>query len=429
MRSIVWRVDGMYCPHCEQRVKQALSGLEGLQDIHVSFRTGLLSAQWDQRLLPTQTISDRLASFGYTLRPERPALKTVLLRILLLLAVLAGLFALFLWTPLSALAGAFPTAQAGMSLGAIFLVGAMTSLHCVAMCGGLNLAQSASAAQNGRPVLKPNLQYQLGRMISYTTTGAIVGAIGSALQISIQAQMAIQIAAAVFMLLMALNPLDFAGLRSLLPTLPGGLRVRLSQHGSASSLYVGLLNGLMPCGPLQTMQLYALSTGSWWMGALSMIAFGLGTVPLMLGIGAVGGAQNRRFARPMRLISGALVLVMSVSMLTNALSLGGLLIPSVSDAPGILTQASADVQYIETELDWREYPAFTVQKGIPVRWVLHAEERKLTGCNNEIVIPALNLRIPLHAGENVIEFTADSAGEIPYSCWMGMIRSTITVTE
>ena len=48
------------------------------------------------------------------------------------------------------------------------------------------------------------------------------------------------------------------------------------------------------------MQLYALSSGNWWMGALSMFCFCLGTIPLMLGIGLVGGSLNKRFAQPMR---------------------------------------------------------------------------------------------------------------------------------
>ncbi|MBP5623054.1 MAG: sulfite exporter TauE/SafE family protein, partial [Thermoguttaceae bacterium] len=59
-----------------------------------------------------------------------------------------------------------------------------------------------------------------------------------------------------------------------------------------SSLVIGLLNGLMPCSPLQSMQIYALSTGSIIRGALSMLLFSLGTVPLMLGLGVFSGKLN-----------------------------------------------------------------------------------------------------------------------------------------
>jgi len=60
----------------------------------------------------------------------------------------------------------------------------------------------------------------------------------------------------------------------------------------------GLLNGFMPCGPLQAMQLYALGTGSFIAGATSMFMFSLGTVPLMFGLGAIssiaGGKLRKR---------------------------------------------------------------------------------------------------------------------------------------
>ena len=151
--------------------------------------------------------------------------------------------------------------------------------------------------------------------------GGVVGAVGSVFKLSNAAQAGIQLVAAIFMVLMALNLLDIGGLRGVVPTLPAGLRTKLMGKVSRSSLYLGLLNGLMPCGPLQAMQLYALSTGSWHMGALSMFCFCLGTVPLMLGFGLVSGRLNKRFARPMRVASGALVLLMGMAMLSNGLSL------------------------------------------------------------------------------------------------------------
>ena len=84
---------------------------------------------------------------------------------------------------------------------------------------------------------------------------------------------------------------------------------------------------------------------------------------------------------------------------------------------------------VHSELEWRGYPDITVKAGLPVRWMIHAAEGRITGCNNEMVIPALNLRVPLQEGDNVIEFTAAEPGVIPYTCWMGMLRGSITVEE
>ena len=431
MKETTWRISGMHCPHCETAILQAVRDMKGIENLRADYRAGTLSALWDDTVLPEAALRDRIAEAGYTLTGQREAMP-IWKRLVLLLAVLAMLTALLALVSLSPLRGflsRFPTAKASMGLGALFVVGLLTSLHCVAMCGGINLAQSAASAQAGRRVSASNIQYNLGRLVSYTIVGGIIGAIGSVFTLTNAAQATIQLVAAIFMVLMALNLLDIGGLRGVGPTLPAGLRTKLMGKVSRSSLYLGLLNGLMPCGPLQAMQLYALSTGSWHMGALSMFCFCLGTVPLMLGFGLVSGKLNKRFARPMRVASGALVLLMGMAMLSNGLNLSGIQLSIPRGAASDVAVSAANIQTVESELDWRGYPDITVQAGVPVRWNIHAEAEKITGCNNEMVIPALNLRVPLSEGDNIVEFTVDEPGVIPYTCWMGMLRGTITAVE
>ena len=430
-KQTIWHIFGMYCPHCEQTILKAVNGLDGLTSVQADYRKGTLTAEWDSTILPEKVLTEHIAAAGYTVQPQSGKLMPAqrLLRIAAVTALLAGVFALLALTPLRAMLSAFPTAREGMSLGALFAVGFMTSLHCVAMCGGINLSQSAGAAQAGTKVSRANLLYNGGRLISYTVVGGIVGAIGSVFRLSIPVQAAIQILAAVFMVLMSLRLLDVDALRGRFPALPGGLRNRLMRHGAHSSFYIGLLSGLMPCGPLQAMQLYALSTGSWQTGALSMLCFCLGTTPLMLGFGLVSGALNRRFARPMRIISGVLVMVMGMSMMINGLSLAGVPLRPLSGNTANTAGTGEKVQLVQSELDWQGYPDITVRAGVPVRWVIHADEEKITGCNNEMVIPALDLRVSLSPGDNIVEFTVNEPGIIPYTCWMGMLNGSITVVE
>jgi len=73
------------------------------------------------------------------------------------------------------------------------------------------------------------------------------------------------------------------------------------------------------------------------------------------------------------------------------------------------------------------YGAIRVQQGVPVKWTLKAPEGSLNGCNQSIVIPEYDLKIDLKTGENLIEFTPDRSGTFAFSCWMGMVRSSITV--
>ena len=421
----------MHCPHCEAAILRAVCDMKGMENPRADYRAGTLSALWDDTVLPETVLRDHIAEAGYTLAGQRKAMPfgKRLLPLLAILAVLTALYALVSLSLLRGFLSRFPTAKASMGLGALFVVGLLTSLHCVAMCGGINLAQSAASAQAGRRVSASNIQYNLGRLVSYTIVGGIIGAIGSVFKLSNAAQATIQLVAAIFMVLMALNLLDIGGLRGVGPTLPAGLRTKLMGKVSRSSLYLGLLNGLMPCGPLQAMQLYALSTGSWHMGALSMFCFCLGTVPLMLGFGLVSGKLNKRFARPMRVASGALVLLMGMAMLSNGLNLAGIRLRLSGSTASDAAVADANIQIVESELDWRGYPDITVEAGVPVRWNIHAEAEKITGCNNEMVIPALGLRVPLSEGDNIVEFTMDEPGVIPYTCWMGMLRGTITVDE
>ena len=428
-----WRVEGMHCPHCESAVKHALAGAAGLSEVDVSFRKGTLTALWDEKQLREAEIDARLREAGYGLVRGSKRMERVrdVLRLLLVLAAAGLFYLLFTQTAVADWTRAFPTARAGMGLGALFAVGLTTSLHCVAMCGGINLAQSAASAQRGSRPARANLLYNLGRLCSYTLTGGIVGALGTVLSITNTAKAAIQIFAAAFMLLMALNLLgSFTWLRRLTFRLPEGLSAQLSaRFAGKSSFAVGLANGLMPCGPLQAMQLCALSAGSWWRGALSMCCFCLGTIPLMLGVGLVSGKLNKRFARPMRYASAALVLAMGVSALAGGLALAGAGMPAAratgEDGVAIVQDG---VQYIRSELDYGSYPVITVRAGIPVEWTIHAEESRINSCNHEIYIPGLNLSVSLEPGDNLIRFTPDAAGEIPYTCWMGMIRSTIYVT-
>lgn len=216
MKETTWRISGMHCPHCETAILQAVRDMKGIENPRADYRAGALSALWDDTMLPETALRDRIAEAGYTLTGQREAMP-IWKRLVLLLAVLAMLTALLALVSLSPLRGflsRFPIAKAGMGLGALFMVGLLTSLHCVAMCGGINLAQSATSAQAGRRVSAANIQYNLGRLVSYTVVGGVVGAVGSVFKLSNAAQAGIQLVAAIFMVLMALNLLDIGGLQN-----------------------------------------------------------------------------------------------------------------------------------------------------------------------------------------------------------------------
>ena len=158
-----------------------------------------------------------------------------------------------------------------------------------------------------------------------------------------------------------------------------------------------------------------------------MLAFSLGTVPLMLGLGSLVSLLGQRFRRAVTVGGAVLVAVMGLSMLSQGAALAGML-PAAAQ-PGVQAQAEAGVQVVRSTLLPNSYPSITVQAGVPVRWGIDAPSGSINGCNNRLIIPALGMEYTFHTGKNVITFTPEQSGTLPYTCWMGMIRGVITVED
>lgn len=422
------RIEGIHCPHCVDLLQRALSSPEGVESVRITRNIACLTGP---ALPEDDQIVGIVTGLGYETRAQwigadRKSLGSGI-RWGELLLIAGGILTAALGV--NALLGynvfnAIPVIDERLSAPMLFVTGLLTSLHCVSMCGAIGF--SVSAESNQRRSLRRPLLYNIGRVLSYTALGGAAGAFGSVLSVSPAVRGVIILAAGVAMLLMALSMLG------ILPfSLPGLFHLRAGR-GSLGSLGVGLLNGLMPCGPLQSMQLYALSTGSFLRGALAMLLFALGTVPLML---AGGAAMNLLQGKSRRLVNQAacvLVLILAVSMLWRgalAFGLDGSRLLSQQEDTGLAAVPDGEAQTVAFSLEYDRYADITVRRGMPVRMVILADEEKLTGCNNEVVCPALGFDKKLEPGENVIEFTPHQAGEYTYTCWMNMLHNTIRVTD
>jgi plastocyanin domain-containing protein len=255
--------------------------------------------------------------------------------------------------------------------------------------------------------------------------------------------------AGAFMVIMGINMLGlFPALRRITPRLPGSIgNILKGQHAGKGPLIIGFLNGFMPCGPLQAMQLYALSTGSPIRGGISMFLFCLGTIPLMFSLGAAGGAlsgvKGRAFSRRAMQVGAVFVAAMGLVMVSNGWNGADFRLavskpPSLTPVGGTVERQGAEggfagptiqdgVQIVNSTLTGNRYPAITVVQGVPVRWTITAAPGSITGCNNRFRIPEYGIQYTFRPGENVIEFFPEKAGRFRYSCWMSMIHSTITV--
>ncbi|WP_318507381.1 sulfite exporter TauE/SafE family protein [Bacillus sp. T3] len=425
------KVYGMTCTSCEKRVERSLNKLSGLFKVKANFSGQFAEIEYEEELCSLSEIKDAVKRAGYTTESSKD-FKFIGILVVVIAVALLGM---------NTSGFNMDAKLTNASYAVLFMVGILTSIHCVGMCGGIMLSQSLKTeSKNKFDAMKPALFYNLGRVVSYTILGGIVGAIGSVFSLSLTAQAGMQIFAGMFMIMMGFNMAGFSAFRKFQIKLPAA--VCKIQSKPRTPFLVGFLNGLMPCGPLQTMEIFALGTGSAMAGALSMFMFALGTVPLMLTFGAVSGLLSKGYTKKLLKYSGVLIIVLGLIMSNRGLALAGMNIGptallgnigafgtgNTASANAIKATVKDGVQYVNMTADYSGYNPneIYVQKGLPVKWVVDGKE--LSGCNNTIVIPDLNIQQKLQSGLNTIEFTPKDK-DLAFSCWMGMIRGTIKVVD
>jgi sulfite exporter TauE/SafE len=195
------------------------------------------------------------------------------------------------------------------------------------MCG----AFTCLYATRGAPNLSSQAAYNVGRLVSYVALGTIAGAFGSRLDVAGQGGGVANLAAVVAGLLMILWAAGVfaaeAGIRVPVTLAPEwakralGRALVASRHRSAitRALLVGLLTTLLPCGWLYTFVVVAAGTGSPIRGALAMVAFWAGTVPMLVAVGAGAARLLGPLARRMPLVSAGLVFALGAMSVAGKL--------------------------------------------------------------------------------------------------------------
>jgi len=204
-----------------------------------------------------------------------------------------------------------------------FLLGTVGSLHCAGMCGPLALALPATGSSR-TTFLLGRVAYNGGRILTYCLLGAGFGMVGQTFAFA-GFQRWVSLAAGSAILIGLLVSSRFAvsvPIARLVSWIKSGLGALLHRRSVASTFSLGVLNGLLPCGLVYAACAGAVATGGLISGMEYMAAFGLGTVPMMLGIGLVGKKLQftLRF-KLQRLVPACLALV-AVLLILRGLSLG-----------------------------------------------------------------------------------------------------------
>lgn len=181
-------------------------------------------------------------------------------------------------------------------LAAAFVFGLLGGAHCIGMCGGIMSALTFAVPPSMRSPARLTgllLGYNLGRIASYMVAGALVAGLGTLVALTSEARLALQVLAAVMLILMALYIADWwkgllrveaVGRRLWKHLEPLGRRL-MPVVKVPQAVALGAVWGWLPCGLVYSMLAWSLAIADPLYGAALMGAFGLGTLPALLATG------------------------------------------------------------------------------------------------------------------------------------------------
>ena len=278
----------MHCAACPVLIKSELEDVPEISSAHASLKQHSVEVrgEFGDKTLKhiARDLSEIVKKHGYTLSVERQRHTVQWSEFSIALPIAAALIALFVLLQKLGVVNLVTTAN--VTYGTAFMIGLIASVStCMAVVGGLALSVSANFAKEGDKI-RPQVLFHLGRLVSFFVLGGVIGLIGLAFTLGATGTFLLNLLVAVILLILGVNLLDvFPWMKRLQPTLPSFVSRHI--HGlkemnhTLTPALLGVATFFLPCGFTQSMQIYTLTTGSFFTGALTMFAFALGTLPVL----------------------------------------------------------------------------------------------------------------------------------------------------
>ena len=203
----------------------------------------------------------------------------------------------------------------------------MGSFHCAGMCGPIAIALPLHGNTVPQKIFGGTL-YNLGRTITYGIMGAVFGLLGQGLHL-LGFQQKISVLMGAIMIISVLFPALFKNQYNMGKSwfsVVGKLKKTIAKmfaiRSFQSLFFIGMLNGLLPCGLVYMAIAGAIGTGGVVQGSLYMILFGLGTIPMLLGISLAGNVLSLTVRKQINKLIPVLVVIVGLLFILRGLSLG-----------------------------------------------------------------------------------------------------------
>lgn len=229
-------------------------------------------------------------------------------------------------------------------------LGFASGFHCIGMCGPIALSLGLTKSQALNYYFQ-NLTYQLGRIVSYSFLGAILGIVGQGFEMA-GFQQYLTIGVGILLILMAIFSFGGKDFASKIPFLTPALFAvkknlgQLIQKSDYQSRFLtGVLNGFLPCGMVYMALTASLAAGGIWQSATYMAVFGLGTLPFMFAVVLLGGMVTQAFRLKALKLIPFIMIVLGGLFILRGMELG---IPYISPKAEALhlhkSNSSSDVK-------------------------------------------------------------------------------------
>lgn len=438
-------IKGMHCRSCELLIEDELKNIKGVKSVDISHRTGSATIHFEGKHLNHGDVVHAVKQAGYELgTTEKLSFfsKNSNDYVELVFGISILILVYYILKSLGVFDLNLMRSNNFASLPVVLLVGLTAGVStCMALVGGLVLGVASRFSQDNpdaSPSQKfiPHVFFNIGRIISFFILGGIIGLIGSAFQISTSLSGILIVLVGISMIILGLQLTNiFPQLSAMSFTLPKGISkfLGISTHTNKSyshksALLMGALTFFVPCGFTQAIQLYAMTTGSFMTGALTMAVFALGTAPGLLSLGGVTSFVKGKSSLFFKLV-GLIVIAMAFFNISNGLTLAGFKKTITKtevqvEDPNVKMENGIQVVHMIQDAQGYSPSTFTLKKNVPVKWYIKSV---YPSCASSLVVQKLNIRTFLTEKEQVFDFTPTEEGEIPFSCSMGMYSGTINV--
>jgi uncharacterized protein len=288
--------------------------------------------------------------------------------------------------------------------------------------------------------LAPVGGFLAGKLVAYTALGALLGALGGVVQLSLAARTWLQIGAGVLVISFGLAQLGVRGFRAIVVQPPASwmriVRKRARSQAALAPAMLGVATVLLPCGVTLSVEALALASGSPWRGAAIMAVFIIGTSPLFAVLGYAARKAATLWRGRLVAATGIAVVTMGLFTLNGGLELAGSPLAAsriletfsgtATADPSATTVSDGHQQVVVTATESGYSPHLTqIRAGIPTTLVVRSQGA--AGCVRGFVIGGNQTILP-ESGDTPIDLGTPQPGTLRYACAMGMYTGAITVT-